>query len=346
MKSSTLDIAERNVREILDHAVEHSSSQAAVVLWDARCDLARGLAQAYLRCLPGATSIEFDSVENDVVLATFEQLMPGDLVVLVESTRFELGKFRFRMELFKRSLKVIEHPHLARMASAEDLLYVESLAYDPDFFRGVGYALKGHIDGAREGWVDGGGERLVFSGGFEAAKLNIGDYRNMQNTGGQYPIGEVVTEAKQLDTLNGTALVFAFGDRSFQVNKPQQPIKLIIEAGRVASTQGSTPEFDSVLDEIRADESCVWVRELGLGLNRAFTEERTVTDMGTYERMCGVHLSIGAKHHIFVKPEIKKKHAKHHVDVMLVCDSVSFDGEEVFRGGAWQVPRAQQRPGE
>ncbi len=92
MLPSTLDTAERHVREILTHAFEHSDAHAAVVVWDEQCDLARGLAQAYLRCLPEATSINVDRLEKEAVLASFERLSPGDLVVLVESTRFNVGR--------------------------------------------------------------------------------------------------------------------------------------------------------------------------------------------------------------------------------------------------------------
>jgi len=77
----------------------------------------------------------------------------------------------------------------------------------------------------------------------------------------------------------------------------------------------STPAFDTVLANIRADEGEVWVRELGFGLNRAFTQERTVSDIGTYERMCGIHLSLGAKHGSYNKPNFKRKDTR----IMWTC---------------------------
>ena len=64
---------------------------------------------------------------------------------------------------------------------------------------------------------------------------------------------------------------------------------------------------------------------------------RIVADIGSYERMCGVHLSMGAKHHVYKKPGIKKKHVRHHVDVFVVADALSFDGEVVYSGGSWTV---------
>jgi leucyl aminopeptidase (aminopeptidase T) len=92
-----------------------------------------------------------------------------------------------------------------------------------------------------------------------------------------------------------------------------------------------------VLAGIRADEGEVWLREFGLGMNRAFTLERTVSDVGTLERMCGVHLSLGAKHATFAKAAMKKRLARHHVDVFVLTSSVTVDEEIVFQDGAWRV---------
>jgi len=312
------------------------------VVWDGQCDLAVALTEAYRRCLPDALFIEFDSSAPESVLTAFEQLSPGDLVVLIQSTSFRLDAFRIRVELFKRSLKVIEHPHLERMNGEEALTYIDSLAYDPAYYRGVGNALKTRLDNAKVGVIDSGGEQLIFPSGFESAKLNVGDYRKMQNVGGQFPIGEVFTESKDLEAVHGRVRIFIFGDTKFTVNKPEHSITLVISNGRVTDTIASTPEFERVLANIRADEGEVWLRELGLGLNRAFTPDRLVSDIGTFERMCGVHLSLGAKHGIYNKPNIRKATAKHHVDVFAITESFTLDDEVVYRDGAWQVDSISQ----
>ena len=331
--AASLDLAENHVRDIITLAIGHS--QSAIVVSDTQCELARALTSAYRRCLPEATFIDFDSVEPATVRAEFERLAPGDLVVLIQSTSFRLDAFRIRVELFKLGLKVIEHPHLSRMPGSEGLIYIESLAYDPAYYRGVGRALKARIDVAKTGTIDSFGEQLVFSAGFEPAKLNVGDYSQMQNVGGQFPIGEIFTESKDLEALNGRVRVSIFGDTRFSVNKPERPITLIVDQGRVTGTIDSTPEFDLVLAQIREDEGEVWVRELGLGLNRAFTQDRLVSDIGTYERMCGVHLSLGAKHGSYTKPQISKSAARYHVDVFALTDTVTMDNEVIYRDGAW-----------
>jgi aminopeptidase len=336
INQDALDAAEKHLRDVLSLAIEHAPAHAAVVVSDTRCELAIALTMAYRRCLPDATFIDFDAVSPDAVLTAFAPLQAGDLVILVQSTNFRLEAFRIRVELFKRGLKVIEHPHLSRMPGAEALYYIESLAYDPAYYRGVGYALKARIDRARCGVVDSGGERLVFDSPFESAKLNIGDYSEMNNVGGQFPIGEVFTEAQDLEAVNGRVRIFVFGDTAFRVNQPKQPITLVITKGRVTDVIDSTPDFDQVLANIRADEGEVWLRELGFGMNRAFSQARMVSDIGTYERMCGIHLSLGAKHGVYNKANIKRANARYHIDVFAVTEAVYLDDEAVYRNGAWQ----------
>lgn len=328
--------ARRNVRDILEIALGYTTRQAALVVADRRCELARIVADAYRECLPQALHLDFDAVSPEDVMRAFAGLSAGDLVVLIQSTSFRLEAFRIRVELFKRGLKVIEHPHLARMAVSEHDAYVDALAYDPAYYRVVGPALKRRIDRATHAVVDSGGERLTYQSSFEPAKLNIGDYSALANVGGQFPIGEVFTEPRELERVNGRVRIFVFGDVDFRVNVPPEPITLVIEAGQVVDVLHSTASFDGVIAQIRADEA-VWVRELGFGMNRALTRERRVSDVGTYERMCGIHLSLGAKHGVYNKPHLKRREAKYHVDVFAVTESVLLEDETVYRDGAWCV---------
>ena len=145
---SAIGTARDNVRAILNEAIKHRPQDAVVVVSDGRCELAIALTEAYRRCLPDGTFIDFDSVLPEDVRAAFEPLTPGALVVLIQSTSFRLAAFRIRLELFKRSIKVIEHPHLARITGAEGLIYIDALAYDRSYYHGVGGALKARIDRA------------------------------------------------------------------------------------------------------------------------------------------------------------------------------------------------------
>ena len=335
--ASAVDAASAHLRTVLDVVVEHRPSRQALVVYDQRTDLSRALAEAYRRNLPDGQFVDFDSVTPDDVLAAFRGMAASDLVVLIQSTNFRLEAFRIRVELFKLGLKVIEHVHLSRMPGVQGEHYIEALAYDVDYYRGVGKALKERIDNAGGATVHSGGERLVFASRLESAKLNVGDYSGMNNVGGQFPIGEVFTEAQDLEAVNGRVQIHVFGDTSYLVNRPAQPITLIIERGRVVGTEHATAEFEKVLEIIRADEGECWVRELGFGMNRAFSRERRVDDIGTYERMCGIHLSLGAKHGVYPKPGFKRKDARYHVDVFAVTDAVYLDDDLVYKDGAWVV---------
>lgn len=337
MTKQTIDIAAKHIKDILTHAIQHDPERTAIVISDTQSPLAIALTEAYQQALPSAKFIDFDAITPDEAFALFKTLNPSDLVVLIQSTNFRLKDFRIRVELFQQGLKVIEHPHLARMQGEEALIYIDSLAYDKEYYRGVGHALKRLIDNASSCVVESDGERLVFSKPLESAKLNIGDYAEMKNIGGQFPIGEVFTEAQELESVSGRVRIFAFADTTYSVNQPETPITMIVTEGRVTDVVNSTEEFDKVLANIRADEGEVWLRELGFGMNRAFTRDRVVCDVGTYERMCGVHLSLGAKHTVYKKANFRRGDAWHHVDVFVETSKVYLDDEVVFEGGEWKV---------
>jgi len=329
--------AQENIRSIIEDVFEHTDEQNAVVVYDTNSIISNLLYGAYKEALPSAIFIDFNATEPEKILETLTSLKESDFVALIQSTNFRLNAFRIRVELFKRSIKVIEHPHLSRMSDEEVDCYVDSMKYDKEYFRGVGRRLKAKIDSSSSGVIDSGGELLYCDSPFESAKLNIGDYSEMVNTGGQFPIGEVFTEAKDLEALHGRVKIFIFSDTSYQINKPEVPATLIIQSGQVVGTENTTPAFDEILELIRDGEGTIWVRELGFGLNRAFTKTRTVSDTGTYERMCGVHLSLGRKHGMYGKPGFKRGDGKFHVDVFVDTTTLKFDNDIVFENEEWIV---------
>ncbi|MDD2789947.1 MAG: hypothetical protein PHU40_04700 [Sulfurimonas sp.] len=330
--------ASHYLRDILHLAFHHRENEKAIVVYDRGCLLSNILEHAYRLALPDAIFIDFNELPPLEIRQTLDALEPSDFVALIQSTNFRLDAFRIRVELFKRSIKVIEHPHLSRMSEEEAPIYVDSLAYDAEYYRGVGRALKAKIDAAPFGIIESAGERLHYGSAFESAKLNIGDYTGMTNMGGQFPLGEVFTEAQDLRAVHGRLKIFCFGDVTYKINTPEIPITLIIEEGQVVACENSTPEFEHILSLIRRDEGgVVWIRELGFGLNRAFSKTRTVADTGTYERMCGVHVSLGAKHGTYGKPGFKRSDGLYHVDVFVDTDRVTLGDEVVFEEGSWIV---------
>lgn len=333
---SLLEKARQHVLGIVRDAILHTPEQRAMVIFDRQSGLSSLLADAYHLALPNAEMIDFDAHTPDDIRAKLSTLSPRDLVVLVQTSSFRLNEFRFRLELFERELAVIEHPHLGRMPEDQFEIYIDTLAYDKDYYRGVGARLKERLDRAKEVIVECGEDRLVYQSTFEEAKLNVGDYTGMKNIGGQFPIGEVFTEAADLFATNGWVKIFAFGDATFQVVTPEKPMRARIEKGVLVEVEDIPESFQKVLDQIKADEE-VWVRELGLGMNRALSPTRRLTDIGSFERMCGIHLSLGQKHTIYAKPGMPKRTSKYHVDVMLLTTRVLVDGEVVFENGAYTV---------
>ena len=142
------DLAAKHIHDILTLSILHENKHAAVVIFDTLSPLAMTLTNAYRTCLPHATFINFYEIAAEEIHQTFNQLIPNDLVVLIQSSSFRLDAFRLRVELFQKLLKVIEHPHLNGMVGQEEQYYIDSLAYDPKYYRQTGHALKKLIDNA------------------------------------------------------------------------------------------------------------------------------------------------------------------------------------------------------
>lgn len=322
--------------DIIQHVIKRTPEQHVLLICDAQSSLARELTHGYKAAATDAEVIDFDTTTPDVILRRIEKLHPGDVVILVQSSSFRLNAFRLRVELFKLGLAVIEHAHLNRIPPEEQSIYIDALAYDPAYYQATGHALKQHIDTAKRIVVACEGTELIYIGPFEDAKLNIGDYSHMKNRGGQFPIGEVFTEPKFLDQVNGTVKIFAFGDMDFHVTVPEQPITLTIAKGIVTHIADAPPAFQAVADAIQADEQLM-IRELGFGMNRAFTKTRRVTDIGSYERLCGIHLSLGQKHALYNKEGISKRASRYHVDVFADVTQVSIDETVVYQNGSYVI---------
>jgi len=331
-----LDKAIEHTKVLLNEVFKHNDTHKAIIVYDTDSELSTILSKAYHINLPQATFINFHDATPQEIRALFDTLDVLDFVVLIQSTNFRLDAFRIRVELFKRKIKVLEHPHLGRMKEEEVSHYIDALAYDTKSIKEVGLRLKEKIDVVKQGSIYSGSEALHFPVGFESTKLNIGDYTTMPNVGGQFPIGEVFTESTELTAVHGRATVFAFADTTYRVNKPEKPITIVIQEGRIVGCENSTSAFDEMLALIReGEEAEVWVRELGFGLNRGFSKTKIVSDVGSYERMCGVHLSLGRKHGMYAKPGFKRGDGKFHIDIFLDTVSVTLDGNVVFENEGW-----------
>jgi len=327
------DLLEKHLRDILTLAIKHDAAQQdALVVYDRDAALSRALEAAYRAALPGATFLDFAVAGPDGTRAAIDALRPCDFVALVQSQNFRLDDFRVRIELFKRGLTTVEHGHLARIPEHEEEIYVDALAYDPGYYLPLGAKLKARLDAARSAAVFCAGTTLRYTTGFEPAKLNVGDYTGMANVGGTFPIGEVFTEPVELSQVNGEAMVFGYSGLD-HLMQACTPFKIHIADGQLTGADHAPADFNQVVEMIRGVEP-VWVREFGLGLNPAMHKGRMLTEITAFERMKGLHFSLGAKHTVYKKAGINAKRTRYHVDIYIDVERVELDGEPVFEGGA------------
>jgi hypothetical protein len=326
--------AAKNVSDILRDALQVKNTEHVVVIFDQQAPLTRILTDAYRNALPTGRFIDFDTVNAEDILAMIKGLQPKDAVILVQSSNFRLNKFRIRIELFQRELKTIEHIHLARMSEDQFETYIDSLAYDPTYYRPLGHSLKAILDQAQKTTVECDGTKLTFDGPMENAKMNIGDYAGMKNVGGTFPIGEVFTEAKNLKTVNGEVKIFSYAGEDHMI-RIVPPFTAIVEEG-ILRAPDAPEEFQRILDLIRADEP-VYVREFGLSLNPAMSKHRIVNDITAFERQLGLHLSLGAKHAMYPKPGLKRKEGRYHVDVFVDVTRILVNDKPMYADGAFIV---------
>jgi len=328
--------ATTNVRDIITHSIVHTPPEKALVVYDTSAGLARILVEAYRTVLPGARFVDFDTVTKEEIIAAFDTMAPEDLVVLIQSSNFLLNEFRIRLHLFSKKLKVIEHMHLYRNTENVWDVYIDALAYDKDWYRTVGPKLKSKLEYVDELRISAMGHDLVVTGGLESPKLNIGDYSGMEHVGGTFPIGEVFTEGKDFARMNGSVMIYAFAGGDFCVNM-HQPFRIDITNGIVVGWAEDAPKgFTDIVEAIRLYERPL-IREIGFGLNRAITKERYLQDITAFERIYGMHLSMGEKHSVFKKEGIATSKTKFHVDLFPVVERVTGDGETLFENGVYVV---------
>lgn len=330
-----LEKATKNFKDILSQAMILAPGERVLLIYDRQHELTQLLVDAFIAAKPDSDTIDFDAVTPAQVKEAIYARKPGDLVVLIQSKNFRLNEFRMRLELFKLQLKTIELTHLQRMKPDQYETFVDALAYDAAYIRPVGHALKAKVDTCQRAVVRCAGTELVYEGGMEPAKLNIGDYSGMKNIGGTFPIGEVFTEPKDLSRVNGTAKIFAFAGMDLNIRE-FTPFTIKIDGGHVSAGTDAPPEFHLILEMIRQQEQVI-VREFGLGLNRAMGKGRIVNDLTAFERMSGLHLSLGSKHAIYRKPGLNPKKMRYHVDVFVDIESIELDGTPIFADGKYLV---------
>lgn len=336
MNDALLTLATKNVGDMVRLALEYEpgAGRRALIVYDTEYGLTNILTEAYRRVLPTAQFVDFSTVTKDEIIALFATLQPRDLVVLIQTSNFRLDDFRIRLHLFKLRLKVIEHAHLYRNSEHVWDVYINALAYDPAWYRTVGRKLQTVLAATKTLRIESGDSALVVTGGLESPKPNLGDYAGMENIGGTFPIGEVFTEARDFSRMNGSFMVYAFAGTDFSIVM-HDPFCVDVTEGVVVGWGENAPaSFSDVIASIRSNERPL-VREIGFGLNRAITRERYVEDITAFERILGLHLSLGEKHSVYKKEGIVTHKARFHVDVFPLVDRVIADDNVIFENGKY-----------
>jgi leucyl aminopeptidase (aminopeptidase T) len=116
-----------------------------------------------------------------------------------------------------------------------------------------------------------------------------------------------------------------------------EPFRVDVKEGQIIGIAENAPEsFIKIVDLIKEYERPL-IREIGFGFNRAITRERYLQDITAFERILGMHLSLGEKHSVYKKVGIPTHKTKFHVDLFPVVDRVLADGEIIFADGAYLV---------
>ncbi|MCC6643199.1 hypothetical protein IT411_00435 [Candidatus Peregrinibacteria bacterium] len=332
----------------LETPEELLSSERFLIIYDNDTPLSKELSAAYRELLPAGRAFDYYSKTQAEVLAEVERCQAGDLVILIESTSFRMSNFRWRLELFNRGLKVIEHAHLSNNWPDETATYCDTLRFDDEYLKKTSEALKVLLEKAEKvRVVSTNGSELVYEAPFEAIKKNIGDFGQMKNKGCGFPIGEIFTEPAEIDKANGEVEIFAFADVIHRVVFPEKNIHLKLEKGQVTLMEDKTELEKSewgksllqVFEMLAAEneDGLVWARELGFGLNRGISKIKHLHDISDYERVCGVNMSLVLKHYIYREKVSKVKAQRYHVDIFPDVSEVWIDQEKVFGQGQWLV---------
>jgi hypothetical protein len=337
MLQKLTSISNKNIQHVLHNCVSFRKEKI-VILYDTQCELSTILKQSYENAT-NVTAIDFFETQKEEVIQMFQELNQGDLVVLIQSQMFRLDDYRIRLRLFDRGIKNIEHVHLGNIPADQYSQYLSSLSFDPfsENDGKLGRRLKEIVDRSSSATVKcHGGTTLEYKTPMEEVKLNIGDYKGMSNVGGTFPIGEVFTEPKDLNGVNGKIMIWGYPDLS-RVVQVVDPFELTIEKGLLVDTKNAPTSFIDVIDAIREGEGDIVMREFGLGLNKELNRVNRLTDVTAFERQRGMHISLGKKHTVYAKEGISKRKTKYHIDLFVDVNEILMGDVVIWKDNDYVV---------
>ncbi len=333
----------QNVSDIVFKHMHVLSGQKVMVIFDEECELSKIVLKAYREALathPLTQFVDFNAHKMEEVEALAKTLSKDDLVVMIQSMSFRVSVYRWRLELFDHGLKVVEHVRLSHNLESEIPAYIHSLKYDFPFTSTTSQKLNELLKTSVHIKIEcKGGSILTLDSRMEKPVINTGNIETEQR-GGYFPIGEIFSEPIELDKMNGTVEVYAYPGEDHRMVFVEHPFKIAIENGNVVG--GDFPEnFQPLIDMLKMEnaDGKIPVREFGLGLNRGISPTHTLTEATAFERVAGLHLSMGMKHGAYQKKFKKNKELqqRYHVDIYPLVKRIWIQDTLVFDSGAFVV---------
>src|SRR3989338_10084147 len=328
------------LKNILEKNYQVQPPKHILLVYDTQCKLSSLLAAAYQEAIKPYPhqSIDFDNVPERYILDAFAQLPANSLVILVQSGSFRMTKYRLRADLFRQGHQVIEHARLSFNAEDQIGNYIDSLNYDTPYYVQACNSIEELLIHNNTLTIESGENlRLTVNSSFEKAIKNTADFTGNPTASTGFAIGEIFTEATQLEGLNGSLVVFGFPTVD-HLTAFTEPFTVTIEKGFLISHTGPA-EFEAILALIREEEgvSSIQVREIGFGLNRGMGFDRRLDEPTAFERFCGMHFSLGLKHNMYRKKFKKDVLQKYHVDIFCLVETVFIGQTKVFENGKYIV---------
>lgn len=329
-----------NLKQIIINFYKIEFKTRFLIIYDTQSELSQILKDAYFQAISEiGNSVDtydfFKFDENHLIEDIDEHYVKNDVIIMLQSSSYRVSKFRWRNELCQKGLKVLEHAQLRRIKPEELDTFLDSMKYDYPHQKEICDYLEEKINKSNKiDIISENGSKAQYLGPMDKCVRNIGEFENQTNWGSRFPIGELITESLDLSTLNGEIEVYAYPNLD-QETKFTPPFTCKIENGFLTSHNGEK-EFDEIYKLIQTEhpEGKVYVRELGIGLNRFIKRENKISDPISYERQEGLHFSLGMKHGIYAKklwPKYGKKfHQKFHIDVYVNVSEIYIDDILVY----------------
>src|SRR3989344_862791 len=321
------------------HKNYHISKECFILLiYDTDSSLARLLSDTYMKEIQSNPhqTINFPTVNETVVEEAVAALPAHSLVILVQSLSFRMTKHRLRADLFRAGHMVIEHARLSLNTDEEIQNYIDSLQYDTPYYVQATTIMEKLLQNNTWLRIE-SGENLVLqvNSPLEKPLKNTGDFSDNPIVAAGFPIGEIFTEATELDKMNGSVLVFGFPTLEHKTHFCE-PFEVQIRNGCVISHTGPGL-FADILQRIASEEvnAAVQVREIGFGLNRGLGFEKTLHEPTAFERFAGMHFSLGLKHAMYAKKLGRKVYQKYHIDIFCKVKNVFVGSTQIMKEGKY-----------